>query len=71
MSEAITRPRGRPELIPSQRKRRVQLYLKESLAAHLEAEDIPAGPERKKVALRRKREFAETVEQAEIQSRII
>lgn len=74
MSERISRKRapgaGRPTLSPSDKKRRVQLYLNPELAAFLEAEDQPEA-DRARVARRRKQEAAEMLLKANIQSHIL
>lgn len=61
---------GRPVLAPDEKKRRVVLYVSPSLAAHLEAEEV-GEEERSTVARRRKRQAAELLAKAEIESRII
>lgn len=61
---------GRPTLVPGEKKERVELYLAPTLAAHLEARDVPEA-DRRAVAVRRKREAAALLEKAEIESRIM
>ena len=61
---------GRPTLVPGEHKTRVVLFLNPTLAAHLEATDVPPD-QRRAVAVRRKREAAAMLEQVEIQSRIV
>lgn len=65
------RPRGRPELSDTDRKRKVELFVNPTLAAFLNAEEQPDGTERKRIALRRKREAAELLYRADIESRIL
>lgn len=62
---------GRKALSDSVKKVRVQLYLNPTLAAFLEAEDLPDGSERSRAARRRKQEAAESLLRANIESRII
>lgn len=61
---------GRPSLPEGQHKRRIVLYVNPTLAAHLEAEELPQE-DRRRVATRRKREAGELLATAEIQSRIV
>lgn len=61
---------GRPPYAPGQHKRRVLLYVNPTLAAFLEAEDVPAGKERNLAVRRRKQEAAEMLLRANIESRI-
>lgn len=62
---------GRKALSSDEKKRRVQLYLNPTLAAFLEAEDLPEGLERSKAARRRKQEAADALLKANIESRIL